>query len=282
VEIWRKGLCRQGIDTGTVDFSPTHVCFVSEFLRDDFRQAGIEYPSTEIIYGGVDAAKFFYQRESVDAVTDPLRLLYAGQITWDRGLQTVIDALSLLSREVLTHTTLTVVGDGFEPIFPRNMRQKVEDLGLSKQVIFVGKRSYDQMPEIYRCHDVLIAPSLRKEGLPLTMTEAMLSGCAVVTSGSGGAIEIAQMAGLPLFPKGNAPALSEILENLILDRQRVEQIGRRGQRVAMREFSSDRMVQRVCQTFEQLFQAHSKGEPSKNPIPDYHQQFDPTASRSSS
>jgi glycosyltransferase involved in cell wall biosynthesis len=109
------------------------------------------------------------------------------------------------------------------------------------------------MPEIYRSHDVLISPSLRKEGLPLSMVEAMLSGCAVVSTGSGGAIEIAQLADLPLFPKGDALALSRILESLIGNRQALEQIAKHGQNVALREFSSDRMMERFLNTFQKVF-----------------------------
>jgi glycosyltransferase involved in cell wall biosynthesis len=253
IERWKGRLLKQGIDTAAIPFSPTQVCFVSEFLRDHFRAAGFDFPSTEVIYGGVPVTKFFYPREKPMTNQQPARFLYAGQIDPERGLHTAIEALTFLSQEGRSLATLTVVGEGHEPTYPREMREKVRNLGLSKKVVFLGKKTYEQMPEIYRRHDLLIAPSLRKEGLPLSMVEAMLSGCAVVCTGSGGAIEIAQLADLPLFPKGDALALSRILETLIDNPQALEQIARRGQNVALREFSSDRMMERLLNTFEKVF-----------------------------
>jgi glycosyltransferase involved in cell wall biosynthesis len=253
LERWKGRLLKRGIDTTAVSFSPTHVCFVSQFLHDDFRAAGFDFPSTEVIYGGVPVSKFFCRREKSVRKQQALRLLYAGQIDPERGLHTAIEALTFLSQEGRCLATLTVVGEGHEPTYPREMREKVRNLGLSENVVFLGKKTYEQMPEIYRRHDLLIAPSLRKEGLPLSMVEAMLSGCAVVTTGSGGAIEIAQLADLPLFPKGDALALSRILETLIDNPQALEQIARRGQNVALREFSSDRMMERLLNTFQKVF-----------------------------
>jgi glycosyltransferase involved in cell wall biosynthesis len=124
--------------------------------------------------------------------------------------------------------------------------------------VFVGQKSHEQMRQIYRCHDLLIAPSLRKEGLPLSMVEAMLSGCAVVTTRSGGAMEIARFAILPLFAKGDAVALGQVLERLISDRQQLQRIAKVGQEVALREFTSDQMVERFCATFQNLVEQEKR------------------------
>jgi glycosyltransferase involved in cell wall biosynthesis len=56
------------------------------------------------------------------------------------------------------------------------------------------------MPRPYKEHDVLVFPSIKDEGLPLTIVEAILAGCAVLTTE--GVLEFATPADLPLFPKG--------------------------------------------------------------------------------
>ncbi len=252
MERWKTRLLNQGIETSAAPFSPKHVCFVSEFLRDEYKAASFEFPSAEVLYGGVPVARFFFQRGAVSAKPEMARMLYAGFISRDRGLHTAIDALNLLPHEAKSRATLTVVGEYNDAKYFREVCDLVRDLNLSDRVMFVGKKSYDEMPGIYRAHDLLIAPSARREGLPLSMMEAMLSGCAVVTTGSGGAAEIARLADLPLFPKGDAPALSRIMRNLIGDYQALERIAKRGQEIAAREFTSDRMVQRFSKTFERL------------------------------
>jgi glycosyltransferase involved in cell wall biosynthesis len=84
------------------------------------------------------------------------------------------------------------------------------------------------------------------------MVEAMLSGCAVVSTGSGGAIEIAEPAGLPLFPKGDAEALSRILAALVANRQALCDIAKHGQAIALKEFTAERMTDRFVDVFERL------------------------------
>ena len=61
--MWKARLHKKGIVTYPVPFYPDHVSFVSEFLRADYAAAGLSFPSSEVIYGGVPADKFFCQRE---------------------------------------------------------------------------------------------------------------------------------------------------------------------------------------------------------------------------
>ena len=252
LERWKSQLRRKGIETSWTEFCPRHVCFVSDFMRTEFEKNGVRYPSSEVLYGGVSVDDFYYEREGVRPLGQPVRFLYAGQIDRERGLHTAIEAFSVLAQEARSLATLTIVGEAYQPRYQLSMQEQVRALGLSEKIVFLGKKTYEEMPAIYRSHDVLIAPSLRKEGLPLSMVEAMLSGCAVVTTGSGGAMEIVKLADLPLFPKGDAPALAQILVSLIQNRDALDRIAKRGQEVALREFSSNQMVQRLCNTFQNL------------------------------
>jgi glycosyltransferase involved in cell wall biosynthesis len=84
--------------------------------------------------------------------------------------------------------------------------------------------------------------------------EAMLAGCAVVTTGSGGAMEVALAADLPLFPKGDAAALSRILAVMAADHETVREIASRGQKAALREFTFDRMMERWLATLGRIHQ----------------------------
>jgi glycogen(starch) synthase len=266
LERWKRNLLKKGIPTSPVRFCPTKACFVSNFLKTEYEAAGIVFPSVEVIYGGVSVSAFLFRREITGQSREPLRLLYVGQITRDRGLHTAIEALSSLSREARSLASLTVVGDSCDAKYLSEVRELVVVLGLSDRVIFTGKKPYDEMAQIYRLHDLFIAPSLRKEGLPFTMMEAMLSGCAVVTTGSGGAMEIARLGDLPLFPKGDAVALSRFLEEMIANRQALDLIAKRGQDVALREFSSDRMIKHFLNTFEELYEKKQRGNVRDNRI----------------
>ena len=99
------------------------------------------------------------------------------------------------------------------------------------------------MAQVYKEHDLLVFPSTRGEGLPLVMAEAMIAGCAVITTGSGGAQEIAELARLPIFPKEDSFALARLLENLLEHPERLQELAMNGQTVALRELTLEKMIE---------------------------------------
>jgi glycosyltransferase involved in cell wall biosynthesis len=174
-----------------------------------------------------------------------------GQLTPDRGLPTLLEALDHLDSAARSTIELSVAGGGPAPHESR-VKQQAAALRVAARVSFLGKVQHDSMPQLYESHDLLVFPSERNEGLPLTMVEAMLAGCAVVTTGSGGAMEVARAANLPLFPKGDAVALSRLLGFMVTHPDEMREVAARGQRIAMKEFTFDRMMERWLATLERL------------------------------
>jgi glycosyltransferase involved in cell wall biosynthesis len=74
------------------------------------------------------------------------------------------------------------------------------------------------------------------------MVEGMLAGCCVLTTGSGGAAEIAAAADLPVFPAGSATYLEHLLQRTRRDRGWMVTKARTGQRVAKSRFTLERMA----------------------------------------
>jgi glycosyltransferase involved in cell wall biosynthesis len=247
---WETRAIRDGVETRNFSTPPRHVCFVSKYMSRRHYEAGMTLPSSEVIPGGVSVAEFLAPlHTSTDA--EPLRLLYAGQLTPDRGLHTVVEAMGLLPPSVRGRVTLRIAGEG-QPLYLERVRSTVQALGLAPFVSFVGRVPHDAMPALYRSHDVLVFPSERHEGLPLSIIEAMLSGCAVLTTQAGGAREIADGAKLPTFPPGSAGHLASLLWQMVTDRGEVARIAARGQEVAAREFSFDQMFTRFMTTLVEV------------------------------
>lgn len=248
---WARRVQGQGIPTRPIANHPRHVCFVSEFMKLEHIREGLVFPSSEVIYGGVSPEGFYAQRAMLEFKKAPLRLLYAGYISPNRGLHTIIEALGLLPLDLRKSVELSIAHTG--PAKPsqyvENILARIERLGLSKNVAFLGKIPHSQMPRVYLDHHVLVSASTRKEGLPLTMMEGMCAGCAVITTGSGGAAEIADLADLPIFPQDDPVALSRLIAKLVTNPELVFQIATHGQAVVMREFTFARMMERLGVTF---------------------------------
>lgn len=233
-----------GLSTRRFPNDPAHVCFVSRYLRDLHRESGVHFVSSEVIHGGVSVDRFYRPLEERSRSSQVrLKLLYAGQVSRNRCLHTVLEALAKLSAKDLAAVRLTIAGDG-PADYVGAQRQFVKDTGLEEYVRFAGWLPHEEMSPLYASHHVLVFPTARPEGLPLTMVEAMLAGCAVITTGAGGAREVAEMADLPLFPEQDSEALAQILASLAQDRERVELLAARGQEIALECFGFDRMMRR--------------------------------------
>ena len=235
---------RKGVPTRSFGLPAAHACYISGFWQFRCEQAGLAFRSSEVIYGGVSAQKFFRKRSLEDFTDGPLRMLYAGYVNRDRGLHTIIEALGLVPPDLRDRMHLTVASGG--PVIPDEyvdgVHARVEQLGLSKHVTFLGRVGHEQMPAVYKAHHMLVFASTRGEGMPMVMMEAMCAGCAVPNTGSGGAIELSDRAGTPLFPKDHPFALSRLLTSLERDRRWLAEVALAGQRTVLRDFTIERML----------------------------------------
>lgn len=241
-------LRRMGVDPSNLGAARGHACFLSAYLQRLHEEAGISFDRSEVIRGGVQADDFWAPCYRARYQRTELGVLYVGQVTEDRAVHTVVEALAGLNEEERETIRLTIAGDG-----PSDYVAKVRKLGervLGERIALLGKVPYESIPDVYRRNQLLVFSSTRPEGLGFTMIEAMLAGCAVVTSGSGGAEEVAQIADLPVFAPGDAEQLRRILRMFASDRERLATLATRGQRVAQREFGLDVMVDRFVHALD--------------------------------
>jgi glycosyltransferase involved in cell wall biosynthesis len=253
-----RRLERHGVPTRSFGIPAAHACFISGFRKFHYDQAGIFFQSSEVVYGGVSAKKFFKERSLEDFARGPLRLLYAGYLDPERGLHFIVEALGLMPPEVRARMHLSVASGG--PVIPDDyvnaVHARVQTLGLSRHVEFLGRVDHRQMPEVYAAHHMLVFTSARSEGMPMVMMEAMCAGCAVPNTGSGGAIELSERAGAPLFPKAHPYALSRLLVALERDRRWLAEVALAGQRTVLREFTIERML---SETVDALTRCAARG-----------------------
>ncbi len=109
-------------------------------------------------------------------------LLYTGAFGYNRGLETVIEAMPQIV-ERLPHCRLILVGDG--PVKPHLMNL-VETLGIQSNVVFAGWVSYTDFPDYINSADLCIIPHLSDEHInttyPKKMFEFMCMGKPLIVS----------------------------------------------------------------------------------------------------
>jgi glycosyltransferase involved in cell wall biosynthesis len=86
-----------------------------------------------------------------------------------------------LAREALRDRQLAIVGHGREEKYIAGLHSLAAELGIARDVIFVGALPLEQTVPFYQAADLFVYPSFNETfGLPIL--EAMACGCPVVTS----------------------------------------------------------------------------------------------------
>jgi glycosyltransferase involved in cell wall biosynthesis len=180
------------------------------FSRDAWNllqlEYGLEPERCAYIPNGVER-RFFTPREYQRG--ENLRLLYPGTWLDQRGIFYLRDAFRKLAPQV-PGMTLTIAGPGF----PAEEIVRFFGEELAARIIVRPAVPAENMPELYREHDVLIFPSLM-EGLPNVLLEALASGMPVVTTETCGMPDVVEdeFNGL-LIPPADAGAIEQAILRL--------------------------------------------------------------------
>jgi glycosyltransferase involved in cell wall biosynthesis len=95
-------------------------------------------------------------------------------------------------------------------------------------------------------------PSKWDEPFGMVAIEAMMRGTAVVASDGGGLRDIVREGTGALVPPRDDTAWSEVLTELLANRDRCEAMGAAGREVALAEYTVDQCVGRVVSLYENL------------------------------
>lgn len=112
----------------------------------------------------------------------PLRLLFVGNVTPNKGLISLVTALAVLPREIWR---LDVVGDpAMDQRYTRQVRRLIARCGLSQQVALRGVLDGEPLARLFAASHVLTMP-FSKEGFGIAYLEAMAHGLVVIGSSDG-------------------------------------------------------------------------------------------------
>ena len=164
------------------------VC-VSGYIRDLLIEAGAPPEKVRVIYSypskrSPDLAPVPIPAASFDGRT----VAYMGQITKDKGVEVLVEAAIALCGE-RDDVRFLVAGDySWQNPFAEALIQRVEDLGLSQRIMFLGY--VEDIPGLLAVADLHLCPSVSTEALSNTVVEAKQAGVPSVVFPSGGLPEL--------------------------------------------------------------------------------------------
>ncbi|QQN72989.1 glycosyltransferase family 4 protein [Croceicoccus sp. YJ47] len=179
---------------------------------------------------------------------DKVRLLFANSINERKGLGHLLDALALLDADTRSRLHLTVVGDG--PL-REAMERKSEALGLSGDVSFVGRRSYDALGSFYADADILVVPSL-VDYRSLASFEGLNHGLALLISENDGASHETVVDGETGFmiAPGDHRDFADKIERIVCDDALLRRLQTGSARLARDRFSIDRIADNIADSID--------------------------------
>ncbi len=140
-----------------------------------------------------------------------------------------------------------IVGDGE---LREELEMQARALGLGAQVRFLGYRK--DLARIYADLDI-VALSSRNEGLPVSLIEAMASGCIVVSTAVGGVPDLIVEGETGfLAPPQNPGALTEAIERALSQTERWPAMQSRARASALGRFDISRLVADIERLYAKL------------------------------
>lgn len=171
-----------------------HIALVGDILESQFSSAPTAWIARDIersiIRNGVDTAQFrpdeglrSQTRAAFGLTAEDHVVVFAARLHAQKGALKALSIFSRLASEQ-PRSRLLIVGAGEEEA---RIAQYIQEQGLKRLVQCTGAVSRAEMPSLLNAGDVFVFPSLRQEGLPMNVLEALACGlpclCSMSMSG---------------------------------------------------------------------------------------------------
>jgi glycosyltransferase involved in cell wall biosynthesis len=192
------------------------VVTVSRDIARRTTEAGAADKRVRVVYDGVDTTKFRpgprdEARNRLGLSLDARVALFIGNVLPVKGVDVLINACNRLAKDQ-NEFVCYVIGEG--PL-RHSLSGRVEALGLSERVKFLGAMPHASLPDWYRAANVFVLPS-RSEGVPCVLLEALACGTPFVASRVGGIPEIADFGPSRLVTPGDGEELALAIAELFV------------------------------------------------------------------
>lgn len=223
-----------------------------------------------LVRNGIDVTRFAYREPRPPGPV--LRVAAVGRLVEKKGFDVLVDAAAL-ARSRGTRLEVRVAGDGE---LREDLAARITAHGLGHSVTLLGPRAQDEVRDLLRWADVLVAPCVvgqdgNADGLPTVLLEAMAMGVPCVSSAVTGIPEAVHPAGPRgpatgvLLPPGDVPALAEALAAVADAAFPREPIARAARDLVEAEFDSRVQARRLAEVTAEV--TADTATPTDRPTP---------------
>jgi glycosyltransferase involved in cell wall biosynthesis len=215
------------------------VVVCSPGFRDYYVSHGADPAAFELIYNWADLTRI--SGEAADSRSGPTRFLYAGNLGYTQGLETLVDAFRYLEND----DTLDIVGDGNAA---NDIARRASGLA---RVTLQPPVPQEDFPRLLSEHDVHLVVQRRASAganLPSKIATYLASGRPVIASidpTTAAAQLLQESGGAVLVAPEDSPALAEAMRRLSEQPALRDELGRCARTFAEQQFDKDAALQRL-------------------------------------
>ena len=228
------------------------VCCSSAVAEHAARALQVPASRLEVVWNGIEPAPLVERAAARRKLGDPPPPLVGcvGSLTPHKGQAVLVRAFASLPA-ALRRGTVVLFGEGEER---RGLEALAAQLGMADRVLLPGARADVRalLPGI----DLLVAPSIDREGLGVAVLEGMDAGLPVIASRIGGLPEAIEegVTGL-LVPAGDVAALRDAMVAILEDPARGAAFGAAGRARVAAHFRAATMIRRIESIYEVALEA---------------------------
>lgn len=176
-----------------------------------------------------------------------------GRVRKQKGVHLFVDACIEVFKKNPEYTAIIVglVASSHKG-FVAELSEKIANADLTERIVFTGEQNFRDIPHIFSSLSLVAALS-DNEGFGLTALEAMSSGAAVLTTDAGAWPEVIRndIDGY-VVPVNDLQAVTNKLEKLLVDPERLIQMGINGRKNIVDNFTVEREAKELCLFFNSL------------------------------
>jgi glycosyltransferase involved in cell wall biosynthesis len=200
---------------------------------DHLREYGFPEDRITFIPNGIDTSAWAAARPPERV----RRFLFLGRFDPEKGLFELLEAF----RDVLGRhpdVRLTIAGEGPAEA---DLRARIDELGLSGAVSFIGRVAYEELGRVFDEHDCVVLPSY-SEGMPLSVLEAAAHRRVLIITDVG---DVRALFGdrIRICPPRDVAALAAAMEAAVEDPSPSADYGDVVERVSIESVASELLAQ---------------------------------------
>ncbi|HLM02807.1 MAG TPA: glycosyltransferase, partial [Pyrinomonadaceae bacterium] len=230
----------------------------AQAVKNHLIQAGVEAEKIEVVYNGLDLAKFGFKNAS------RAEILQSFDLPADENLKFVTIVANFRS-EAKNHQMFLRAARRVKENFPEarfalagegellaQMKDLAKDLGLENESFFIDNCGDREVPRLLFASDICVLSS-RTEGFSNSILEYMAAAKPVVATNVGGAGEaVSEGENGFLVASGDDETLANRLLELLRDDRKARIFGARGREMAKEKFSTAAQLRKTLDLYDRL------------------------------